>query len=200
MRSSPSLASPLLAVPALELGSNDVVFSQEEIAPLSKEERKQQNKKRKAANAATPRTNTAVYVSNLPTNPPPSVELISQIFSKAGLILPDPATNEPRIKFYYHDDSEQSAARRAFKGEALVVYLQPESVQLAVRLFDQTELELGSGKGLISVQEAKWDNKKKEQGENGEGPDKKKPKKTPEEKSADERAKKLGKKAAALRQ
>lgn len=77
-----------------------------------------------------------------------------------------------------------------------MVYLQKESVELAVRLFDQTELRLGSGEGLIGVQEAKWEEKKKESrdGKGGEelgGVEKKK---------KEERQKKMGKKAAALRQ
>ena len=59
----------------------------------------------------------------------------------------------------------------------MVVYLQKESVELAVRLFDQTELRLGSGEGVMRVQEARFEEKKKE-----------------------ERQKKMGKKAAALRQ
>lgn len=168
---------------------------QEEIQPLSKEERKQQQKKRKANNNSDKSSsqNTAIFISNLPTTPlPPSISLLSSIFSKAGLILQDPLTNEPRIKLYKDSTTGQ------FKGEGLVVYLQRESVELAVRLFDQTELELGSGKGLISVQEAKWEQPKKR--EDGQEPEKKKKKKTEEEKKNEERVKKMGKKAAALRQ
>ncbi|GAA5987275.1 hypothetical protein JCM5350_008127 [Sporobolomyces pararoseus] len=173
------------------------VDESEEIQPLSKEERKQQQKKRKAQSsdqkASSSSQNTAIFISNLPTTPlPPSISLLSSIFSKAGLILQDPLTNEPRIKLYKDSTTGQ------FKGEGLVVYLQRESVELAVRLFDQTELELGSGKGLISVQEAKWEQPKKR--EDGQEPEKKKKKKTEEEKKNEERVKKMGKKAAALRQ
>ncbi|GAA5930120.1 U2 snRNP complex subunit CUS2 [Sporobolomyces koalae] len=155
----------------------------EEVTPLSKEERKKQSKKRKAQDSDDPtakraRQNTAVYLSNLP--PTTTVEQIEDVFSKAGLILQD-ATNHPRIKLYTDPATGQ------FKREALVVYLQKESVELAVRLFDQTELVLGSGHGLITVQEAQWDDKK----EVNQDADKK---------HKDERAKKTGKKAAALRQ
>ncbi|GAA6010632.1 hypothetical protein JCM11491_003002 [Sporobolomyces phaffii] len=174
----------------------------EEVQPLTKEERKAQHKKRKLAPTANAESkNTAVFVSNLPTVPgPPSIKLLSDVFSKAGLILVDPATNAPRIKLYKHADSD------AFKGEALVVYLQRESVELAVRLFDQTELELGSGKGLIRVQEAKWDSADASQ----QHKDKRKkgdPTTTTATKDArqgggakDDKSRKLGKKAAALRQ
>ncbi|GAA5967514.1 hypothetical protein JCM3765_004692 [Sporobolomyces pararoseus] len=175
---------------------------EEEISkqPLSKEERKQlQKNKRKALTTSTTsdskqnnNNNTAIFISNLPLNPPPTISLLSKIFSKAGLILQDPITNEPRIKLYKDSITGQ------FKGEGLVVYLQKESVELSIRLFDRTELELGSGKGLISVQQAKWE-KKKDGEEEGE-PEKKKKKKTEEEKKNEERVKKMGKKAAALRQ
>jgi len=169
-------------------------FHQEEIVPLSKEERKQANKKRKATtssssgepNSKKPRSNTAIYITSLPAST--STSLLHSIFSKAGLILED-TSGSPRIKLYTNEDG-------SFKGEALVVYLQKESVELAVRLFDQTELRLGSGEGLIGVQEAKWEEKKKESrdGKGGEelgGVEKKK---------KEERQKKMGKKAAALRQ
>lgn len=49
----------------------------------------------------------------------------------------------------------------------MVVYLQAESVELAVRLFDDTELELGSGEGNISVKKAEWEKKKGGEGSNG---------------------------------
>ncbi|GAA5901569.1 U2 snRNP complex subunit CUS2 [Sporobolomyces salmoneus] len=166
----------------------------EEIIPLSKEERKQASKKRKAPSSEKPSTNTSIFVSSLPLSPPPSISLLSSLFSKAGLILLDPITSQPRIKLYHDPTSGQ------FKGEALIVYLQKESVELAKRLFDQTELELGSGKGLINVQEAKWTPKEKTEGGDGEGQGKEKRKKTDEEKKSEERAKRLGKKAAAQRQ
>lgn len=83
------------------------------------------------------------------------------------------------------------------------MYLQKESVELAVRLFDQTELELGSGQGLIKVQEAKWEDKSKEGGDAEGGQRKKKKMEEPgtgDKKKVEEKARKMGKKAAALRQ
>lgn len=113
--------------------------------------------KRPPKAAAAPR-NTAIYISHLPPSTTP--ELLKSVFSKAGLILED-ADGAPRIKMYTHEDGR-------FKGEALVVYLKPESVDLAVRLMDETELVLGSGDGVMTVKKAEWEKKAPVEGE-GEG-------------------------------
>lgn len=153
-------------VPAL---TEDVVKAQQaaysvagvdEEAPvaLTKEERKNK-KKRKGGDgdgdngeggkpAKKPRGNTAVFVSHLPEST--TVSQLSETFSKAGLILED-AAGEPKIKLYRDENGH-------FKGEALIVYLQEASVELACRLFDETELVLGSGEGVMSVKVAQWDN------------------------------------------
>lgn len=84
-----------------------------------------------------------------------------------------------------------------FKGDALVVYFQPASVELAVRLFDETELVLGSGDGVMKVREAKWDDKQPDdsgQGEGGSGSGPSKPQRSEAEKQ------KMAKKAEKLRQ
>ena len=130
---------------------------------LTKEERKNK-KKRKGGDgddnngaggggeggkpAKKPRGNTAVFVSHLPEST--TVSQLSETFSKAGLILED-AAGEPKIKLYRDENGH-------FKGEALIVYLQEASVELACRLFDETELVLGSGDGVMSVKVAQWDN------------------------------------------
>lgn len=45
-------------------------------------------------------------------------------------------SGRPRIKMYYDDDGQ-------FKGEALVVYFRPESVNIAIQMADETEFRLG---------------------------------------------------------
>jgi HIV Tat-specific factor 1 len=122
--------------------------------------------------------------------------LLQSVFSKAGLILED-HNSQPKIKLY-------TDVQGSFKGEALVTYLQEASVELAVRLLDQTELELGKGEGVMSVKKAEWGSKEKTtapkegEGENvasgsgsgiGYAP-----------KPRDQQKAKQGKKAAALRQ
>lgn len=57
-----------------------------------------------------------------------------------------------------------------FKGEALVVYLQEASVELAIRLLDETELELGSGEGVMHVKKAEFE--QRNHGEGGKGKEK----------------------------
>lgn len=102
---------------------------------------------------------TAIYVTHLPQSTTPI--LLASVFSKAGLILED-ADGEPKIKLYKDDEGR-------FKGEALVVYLKEESVELATRLFDETELVLGSGEGEMRVKKAEWEKKAggEENGEEG---------------------------------
>lgn len=96
-----------------------------------------------------PRGTTAIFVSRLPLST--TAPLLASVFSKAGLILED-AEGELRIKMYKDEQGR-------FKGEALIVYLQEASVDLAVRLFDETELELGSGEGSMGVKKAEWEKK-----------------------------------------
>ncbi|GAA5985486.1 hypothetical protein JCM10908_006993 [Rhodotorula pacifica] len=161
-------------VPAL---TEDVVKAQQaaysvegvdEEAPVpgtTKEERKNKKKRKGGAGgdgedgadskpAKKPRGNTAVFVSQLPAST--TVTQLSETFSKAGLILED-VSGEPKIKLYRDENGR-------FKGEALIVYLQEASVELACRLFDETELVLGSGDGVMSVKVAQWDKSKKTDG------------------------------------
>lgn len=115
-----------------------------------KRKKKDQRQEQQANKKQKTERNTAVYVTKLPDDA--TVESIQACFSKAGLILED-ADGNPRIKLYYDDKGN-------FKGEALIVYLQEASVELAVRLLDDTELELGNGKGNMSVKKAEWEHKK----------------------------------------
>ncbi|WVW79218.1 hypothetical protein I302_101184 [Kwoniella bestiolae CBS 10118] len=104
-----------------------------------------------AAQVSAPKK-TAVWVSNLPPNT--TVELLSSVFSKAGVLLIDD-DGQPRIKLYYDDDGK-------FKGDALIMYFKEGSVDLAITLLDDTELELGSGYGNMRVKVAEYENKEKE--------------------------------------
>ncbi|GHJ84273.1 hypothetical protein NliqN6_0675 [Naganishia liquefaciens] len=101
------------------------------------------------AKVVKPRPVTDVYVSNLP--PRTTVDLLARIFGRAGLLMTDDEGN-PKIKLYTDESG-------AFKGDALVSYFKGESVDLAVTLFDDTELEMGSGEGNIHVSKAEYKNK-----------------------------------------
>jgi HIV Tat-specific factor 1 len=76
---------------------------------------------------------------------------IKHVFSKMGVIAEELDSGEPRIKMY-EDDKGQ------FKGDALVVYFRPESVDLAVQMLDDTEFRLGSQgpNGNMRVQAADY--------------------------------------------
>lgn len=64
-------------------------------------------------------------------------------------------TGKPRIKLYKNEDG-------TLKGDALVIYHRPESVQLAVQMLDDTDLRFGvqGPSGTIKVQEADFSYKK----------------------------------------
>ena len=108
---------------------------------------------------------------------------------------------QPRIKMYYDDEEK-------FKGDALVMYFKEGSVDLAITLLDDTELEMGAGYGNMRVRVAEYDkaqadkDKKdkadkaaKEAGEGGaeakEEPKKRKPPTAEEKKQMSKRIKKM---------
>lgn len=80
------------------------------------------------------RPNTSVFVSGLPLDA--GVLEIAEVFARYGVLLEDD-DGRPRVKLYYDDQS--------FKGEALVVYYKPESVELAIQLLDDTYLRAARG-------------------------------------------------------
>lgn len=103
--------------------------------------------------------NTAVWVSNLPLDTTP--ERLASVFSKAGVLLIGD-DGEPRIKLYYDEDGK-------FKGEALIMYFKEGSVDLAITLLDDTELEFGAGCGNMRVREAEYQHSKSSHGKKSEG-------------------------------
>lgn len=100
-----------------------------------------------------------MFVSNLPQST--TTTQLASVFSKAGVLLIGD-DGEPRIKLY-HDEGGK------FKGEALVMYFKEGSVDLAVRLLDDTELEMGGGEGNMRVKVAEYgDGKEDEKAAGGE--------------------------------
>uniref|UniRef100_UPI0037E759B1 17S U2 SnRNP complex component HTATSF1 n=1 Tax=Semicossyphus pulcher TaxID=241346 RepID=UPI0037E759B1 len=75
--------------------------------------------------------NTNVYVSGLP--PDISTEEFAEMMSKCGIVMRDPITEEYKVKLY--KDKEGN-----LKGDGLCCYLKKESVPLAVRLIDESEI------------------------------------------------------------
>ncbi|KAG0135358.1 hypothetical protein HOY82DRAFT_589829 [Tuber indicum] len=95
---------------------------------------------------APARKNTAVYITNLP--PDTTEEEVNKVFSRFGVIAEEIDRGKPRIKLYRNEDG-------SVKGDALVVYFRPESVNLAVQMLDDSDFRFGvSEGGRIKVQPA----------------------------------------------
>ena len=84
-------------------------------------------------------------MSGLPEDVTPAE--LAECLKVAGVLKADPDTGEPRIKLYHLADGTA-------KGDALVSFLKPESVALAVTLRDGSELRAGV---KIGVQPAKFE-------------------------------------------
>ncbi|CAH0594007.1 unnamed protein product [Chrysodeixis includens] len=78
-------------------------------------------------------TNTKVYVSNLPTDL--TEEEFVDFMQKCGLVERDPANQKMKVKLYM--DKEHNC----FKGDALCTYIKVESVDLALKLLDGSDLK-----------------------------------------------------------
>jgi len=110
--------------------------------PVTKE-----SKKAKKRQLALEKALLNVYVTGLP--PDITKSEIVQHFSKCGLLKKDPETAEPIVKLYSNEDG-------TFKGDCLICYFRPESVDLAIKILDQTEITPGF---KITVQQAKFEHK-----------------------------------------
>ncbi|CCF41897.1 splicing factor u2af-associated protein 2 [Colletotrichum higginsianum] len=120
-------------------------------------------KKAKPARAPPqPRQNTAVYVTGLPADA--TVDEVHEVFSrKAGVIAEEIDSGRPRIKMYTDEMGN-------FKGDALVVFFKPQSVEMAIMLLDDTEFRFEPGTGeapKMRVQAADSSYKKVKYDENG---------------------------------
>jgi HIV Tat-specific factor 1 len=91
--------------------------------------------------------NTAIYVSSIPLNA--TVDEVHDVFCKCGVIAEEIDSGRPRIKMYTNEKGN-------FKGDALVVYFRPESVNLAVQMLDDSDFRLGETgpQGKMRVQPA----------------------------------------------
>lgn len=87
-----------------------------------------------------------------------TIDEIYQVFNKYGLVAEEVDSDRPRIKMY--TDSEGN-----FKGDALVVYFRPESVDLAIQMLDESDFRWGAKgpDGLMRVKAADTSYKKTKQ-------------------------------------
>jgi HIV Tat-specific factor 1 len=93
------------------------------------------------------RVNTAVFVTSIPLDA--EFDEIRDVFSKCGVIAEEIDSGRPRIKMYMDENGK-------FKGEALIVYFRPESVNLAIQMLDESDFRLGvtGPQGPMKVQAA----------------------------------------------
>ncbi len=121
---------------------------------------KRPNKKSKAP--PQPKQNTAVYVTGLPADA--TVDEVHELFSrKGGVIAEEIDSGAPRIKMYNDADG-------TFKGDALIVFFKPQSVEMAIMLLDDTDFRItasGTRDGRIRVQEADSSYKKVQYDQDG---------------------------------
>ncbi len=123
--------------------------------------------KRRAANGAgppAPKQNTAIYVTGLPLDV--IADEVAELFSrKCGVIAEEIDSGRPRVKLYTDEAGN-------FKGDALVVFFKPQSVDMAIMLLDDTPFRFsasGLGSGRMRVQPADSSYKKTNYAEDGGG-------------------------------
>lgn len=106
--------------------------------------------------AKKPRINTAVYVTSIPLDA--DREEIQEAFSKCGVIAEEIDRSQPRIKTYQDEGGK-------FKGDALIVYFRPESVNLAVQMLDDSDFRFGVAgpTGKMKVQAADFSYKSQQE-------------------------------------
>ncbi|KAI5923262.1 hypothetical protein F4810DRAFT_669572 [Camillea tinctor] len=128
-----------------------------------------QRPQKKQRQPPQPRQNTAIYVTGLPLDV--TVDEVAEAFSrKCGVIAEEIDSGRPRIKLYTDEKGD-------FKGDALIVFFKPQSVEMAIMLLDDTDFRYtpsGQATGRMRVQAADASYKKTHYereggGENGEG-------------------------------
>ena len=129
------------------ISMDDIDSSNHRESLIELKKRKLQQMKEEKLAKKKQRVNTGVYVSNLPLDCD-SVEL-NQLFSRYGVISQDLLTNKPRIKRYVDSNGQ-------FKGDALIVYLKPESVDLAIQMLDDAPIRVGDNSNRIKVEKAQF--------------------------------------------
>ncbi|KAI1105246.1 hypothetical protein F4804DRAFT_304752 [Jackrogersella minutella] len=111
-----------------------------------------------------PRQNTAIYVTGLPLDV--TVDEVQEVFSrKCGVIAEEIDSGRPRIKLYSDEGGN-------FKGDALIVFFKPQSVEMAIMLLDDTDFRFtasGLASGRMRVQAADSSYKKTHYEKEGEG-------------------------------
>jgi len=126
-----------------------VGLTSEQIRKIEKNRRKtkKQNEKRKFKYQAL-QNNRYIYVHGLPEDI--TAATLDEFFSRAGPMKKDPFTNAKKIKIYKSEDNK-------CKGDAILAYLREESVEIALEMLDNREIQPGH---KIKIERAKFTYKK----------------------------------------
>lgn len=133
---------PPAETPTVESKSDDDASKEEDTGKVKGEKRKASEPTWFDLNETE---NNKVYVSNLPTDI--TEEEFIDLMQKCGLVMRDTSSGHFKIKLYKEHDTGY------LKGDALCTYIKIESVDLALKLIDGSELR---GK-RIKVERAKFE-------------------------------------------
>ncbi|KAK8156293.1 nuclear mRNA splicing factor-associated protein [Phyllosticta citrichinensis] len=92
-------------------------------------------KRKREKEEKRPAQNTAVYATSIPLDA--TAEEIEEVFGKYGMIAEALEGGKKRIKLYTDDNGN-------FKGDALIIFYRPESVELAISMLDDSEFRFGT--------------------------------------------------------
>ena len=109
------------------------LFARQQDNNYDNKDRASKNSRRQQGNRGPPqpKQNTAVYVTGLPSDA--TADEVAELFSrKCGVIAEEIDSGRPRIKMYADADGN-------FKGDALIVFFKPQSVEMAIMLLDDTD-------------------------------------------------------------
>eukprot|EP00002_Diphylleia_rotans_P007165 TRINITY_DN1667_c0_g1_i1.p1 TRINITY_DN1667_c0_g1~~TRINITY_DN1667_c0_g1_i1.p1 ORF type:complete len:387 (-),score=117.17 TRINITY_DN1667_c0_g1_i1:175-1335(-) len=113
-----------------------VKFDEKGVEEATEEKgQKKRNRGEVGWQAFDPSKNSNIYVTNLPEDT--NIDEVHEYFKKVGIIKKDIETGEPKIKLYKDKDSGK------LKGDGLVTYFSPASVDLAISILDETDFRPG---------------------------------------------------------
>ncbi|KAK7737476.1 hypothetical protein SLS53_006549 [Cytospora paraplurivora] len=168
-QSAYGVAQDTNAAGGAQAGSNrkrkqhDVEDQDSNDGPSTNSNNEKSRKKKKPTKEKLPPQNRAIYVTGLPLDV--TVDEVAEVFSrKCGVIAEEIDSGRPRIKLYADGEGN-------FKGDALIIFFKPQSVDMAIMLLDDTHFrysDTGLGSGKMRVQAADSSYKKTQYNEGGE--------------------------------